>query len=417
MKKFTVLRFNKKGEKLQSIKVKDGIFIEEDSQEEFDKKLLQNVKNKEQDIKDRYIWYPGTRIPHIYLMQLKKIDKYNYIGGAPSPWTKPENIQINEQLLNTENIYEKLEQAKKDGNRELIEFFSQPLVSWRCPITLTKKALYAQAKTISNRNSKSDFIIDNLDRFEEAIKKIINIYLIERINTVNGMSAMINILSSKLQFRVGNNEKNDKTGTGITTFKPKHLKIIDNEIEFNFIGKKHVKWRRKFFIKDEIDMLLYNDLKELYNRQTEWLFEINNKRINSNDANKLIRKCFGATNDEEKYLSFHAYRHRTASILFKKHTESQEFELMLLKKIEKIEKSKIKNKDLKKAKIIGKELMIICKKYVAPALNDTPGVVFKTYAGGKIFKNMYNKFNIEYDEKNRTFVKGQFNDETENGLE
>ena len=403
LQKFKLQRYKKNGTEIVPVKIKSGLWIEPHSDEEYQKNMDQNAKNKELGLKERFIYYPGTRVPHIHLMELKNRDKYNLICGGPMPWTDPSTIEVNEELLNTENIYEKLEQAKKENDKNQIDILTRPLVSWRCPQTQARKSLYPQAVTITNRNNKSDFVYDNLQRYEEAVVKLDKIYREEYVNNVTGISALINLLSAKFCFRVGNNEESN-SGVGVTTFKPKHIEIDEKgRMHFRFIGKKGVKWHKTFKPENEIEQLMYDGVLALKEKNNDFLFWFCGKRVTSGEANYLFKKVMNVQENEKDYLTFHSWRHFNATKGFLKELETIKIE----KKFKKIDDGRSKNKELTKAREINKQMneifSVVCK-----LLTDTPGVVKSTYAGGKIFKEFYEKNGIQYDEKKRTFIKAQF---------
>jgi len=410
MKKFEIKRFKKDGTKMTPVKIKDGVWIEPHSDEEYQKNIDLNDENKKLGIKDRFIYYPGTKIPHIHYMNAKKFDLYNQLTGGPMPWTYPDTIEINKELLAIENIYEKIIEAKANNDQKMVKFLTRPLITWKCPQFLIKRNVYAQGATISNRNDKSDFVYQNLNRFDEAIKEFEKIYLKERISTIEGISSLINLLSSKFSFRVGNEKKiNKNSGIGVTTFKPENIFIDDkNRLHFKFVGKKGVKWHKIFKPKDNFENFMYEDLIELKNQNNEYLFWFEGKRIDSGNVNELFRKILKVKNEEKDYLSFHSWRHFSASKAFLKELKK----IKIDKEIKKIEDKNDINKTIKKGRLINKSINKIFKK-VAPVLNDTPGVVKSTYSGGKIFKDFYNKYDIEYDNKKRTWSKEAHNDEIE----
>lgn len=409
LQKFTIERFKKDGTPMTPVKIKKGIWVEPHTQEQYDKNIQQNLINKEQGIKDRFIYYPGTKIPHIHYMELKKKDPYSYTGGGPMPWADPSTIEINEALLSTEDIYNKLEKAKLQNDKEQIEFLTRPLVTWRCPQTFEKKALYAQSVIISNRNDKSDFVYENLQRFEDAIKKLEEIYLKERLNSIRGVSALVNLLSSKFAFRVGNQLDKTNTGIGVTTLRNDNIYIDEkNILHFKFKGKRDVRWHKKFIPQTDLEKAMFDDLAILKNKNNEFIFYCGPQRITSIETNELFREVFDVKLEERDYLSFHSWRHYNASKAFLKFIQK----LNLDREFKKIEKKKDINTNVKKARLLTKEINDIFKK-VAPILNDTPGVVKSTYSGGKIFKEIYDKCGIEFDEKKRTFDKNSYSGEIE----
>ena len=382
--KFKVERFKNNGDPLKPVRIKQGIFV------------ASHTKKQE-----GFIYYPGTLIPNVNFQNCKKLDKYNNLKGGPPPWCDPTTIMINKKLLNTENIYDKLQKARENNDQKQIEFLSQPLVIWLCPQTLSKKAIYPQDVTVLNRNNKSDYVYDNLDRFEKAIEELQKIYKKEYIDTERGIAALINLLSAKFSFRVGNQLKKKCTGIGITTFRPKNIKVDEkNRIHFRFKGKKGMNWHKTFDPENDIEKLMHKGIIALKNKNKEFLF-YNGMRVDSGIVNDLFREVMEVKDNERDYLSFHSWRHFTASRLFIKELAK----LNLKRKLKKIEKSKrATNKKLLKAKLLHKTINKIFKK-VSKALSDTPGVVRATYAGGKIFKDFYNSHGIEFDDKKRTFDK------------
>jgi len=384
LEKFKIERFKNNGESLKPVRIKQGIFI------------LPHTKKQE-----GFIYYPGTLIPNTHFMEIRRYDKYNQLKGCCPPWTNPETIEINKELLNTENIYDKLQKARENNDVEQIEFLSRPLVTWLCPQTLTKKAIYPQDVTVLNRNNKSDYVYENLDRFEKAIEELQKIYKKEYIDTERGIAALINLLSAKFSFRVGNQTKKKCTGIGITTLRPKNIKVDEkNRIHFRFKGKKGMNWHKVFDPENDIEKLMHKGIIALKNKNKEFLF-YNGMRVDSGVVNDLFREVMKVKDNEREYLSFHSWRHRLASQLFIKELA----ELNLRRKLKRIEKSKrTTNKKLLKAKLLHKSINKIFKK-VAKTLNDTSGIVKAVYSGGKIFKDFYNSHGIEFDDKKRTFDK------------
>ena len=377
---FVVKRYKKNGEEMTPVKVRDGIEIEAH------KKKQANT-----------IYYPGTLVPHIHLMEARKYDKFNQLKGGPMPWTKPETIWVNKELLAVEDIYSKLEVAKKNNDTKMIEYLSQPLVTWTCPSRKNKKAIYPQGMIISNRNDKSDYVYKHLERFDNAILKLQDIYKKEYIKSTRGIAALVNLLSAKFCFRVGNCIDKKRTGIGVTTFRPKNIKIDpQRRIHFYFRGKKGVKWHKIFKPENDIEQLMYNGLIELRNKGNEFLFT-NDQRISSGMVNELFREVLKVKNNEKEFLSFHSWRHYNASKSFK----AELAKLRLSRKFSKILKSKSKaDKIIRKARLLNKMVNKVFKK-VAKILNDTPGVVKSTYAGGVIFKDFYTQNGIEFDSKRR----------------
>lgn len=379
--KFTIERFKKDGTALKPVKVKEGLWVE---------------PHKEKQ--EGCIYYTGTLVPHIHYIEAKKLDKFNQLKGSPMPWTNPSTIWVNKDLLEVEDIYSQLEKAKEEKDKKRIEFLSQPLIKWTCPMTLSKKAIYAQGKTISNANDKSDFVYFNLKRFEKAIVQLEEIYKQEGIKTERGISALINLLSSKFCFRVGNNTEK-RSGIGITTFKPQHITLDDKgRIHFSFIGKKHVRWHKIFEPENEIEKLMYDGLLELKNKNMEFLFW-NGGRVTSGHVNILFDEVFNVKKSEQSYLSFHSWRHYNAS----KALISELSKMSIKRKLNKILKNEKKNdewKSDKKNRLLNRSLNQVFKK-VAKGLNDSPGIVKRTYAGGEIMKQFFLSNNLLFDDKKR----------------
>lgn len=409
--KFEIKRFKKDGTELEPVKIKYGVWIEPHSDEEYNKNIEQNKINKEKGIKERFVYYSGTKIPHIYYMDIKKKDLYGYLAGGPSPWTDPSTIEINEELLKVENLYDKLEEAKKNKDEKMIEFLTRPLVSFRCPQHGCRKNLYAQAVIVSNRNERSGDVLNNISRYENAVKELETIFDKEYINSIDGISALQNLLSSKFCFRVGNTESL-KSGTGVTTFRPEHITVDEKgRMHFKFIGKKGVKWHKIFIPKTDIEKKMFDGLIELKNKKNEFLFWINNERVHSGYANEMFKKVMHIT-DEDGNLSFHTWRHFAASQLFKEELMDKKFRKSIEKEVKKIEEKYSDNRNLRVARLLNKEINNVFKN-VAPILNDTPGVVKSTYSGGKIFNEFYKEYGIEVDEKKRTWDKESYSKDLE----
>lgn len=412
MKNFTIKRYKKDGKKMIPVRVKDGIWVEPHSEEEYNKNI---EANKLKDKQSKFMYYPGTKVPHIHYMEAKKYDKYGYLSGGPMPWCKLETIETNKELLATEGLYEKLAQAEKDDDKEQLRFLTRPLLVWIDPCTGKKNGVYAQAVTITNRNNKSNYVYKNLDRFEQAVKDLETLYLEKRISTKTGICALINLLSYKLAFRVGNNE-NPKSGVGVTTFRIQHIEFEQDynnkKVQFKFKGKKGVQWNKTLNPKNELEECMVKDVKELwniyYNCPSGFLFQWGGKRITSADVNELFRKILKVTPDEELYLSFHSWRHYLASKAFLKELDK----IKIKKDIKKIEEKNDINSTIRKGRLITRELNKVFKK-VSKVLNDTAGVVSSTYAGGKIFRDFYNKYGVEFDEKKRSWSKEAHSDEVE----
>lgn len=385
LQKFTIERFKKDGNKMVPVKVKNGFWVEPHSEKQ-----------------EGFIYYPGTLIPSINFMEVRKYDKYNQLRGGPPPWCDPSTIEINKELLEVEDIYSKLMEAKNNNDTERVKFLSKPLISWRCPMTLARRNLYAQGVTISNRNDKSDYVYDNLERFDKAVEKLKDIYNNEYVDSVRGQAALINLLSSKFCFRVGNViDKN--SGKGITTLLKKHLTIDEKQrMHFNFQGKKDVRWHKVLSPENEIEQKIYDGLKKLIEGKNndDFVFSFNGERLTSKEANDMFKEVLEVKENEKEFLTFHSWRHRMASMMFKKALD----DVNLDKAFKKIDDGRSENKQLKKARLINREINELFKS-VGKLLNDTPGVVRSTYAGGKVFKQFYEKNGIVYDDKNRRFNK------------
>lgn len=380
MEKFIIERHKKDGSIISPVKIRKGFWVEPHPQSQ-----------------EGIIYYPGTLVPHIHYMAIKKYDLFNQLKGGPMPWTDPQTIQVNKDLLSTENIYLKIEEAKKTNNTEQIAFLSKPLVTWICPQSLQKKAIYSNDITIHNRNSKSDFVFEHTNRFDEAIIKLQQIFEQEGVKTSRGIAALINLLSAKFCFRAGNDVEKKRTGVGVTTFRPKNIKIEADRMYFSFRGKKGVKWYKGFKPSTPFEQLMYNGLVELKEKNKEFLFTLD-QRIDSTAANNLFREVLDVKDNEKEFLSFHSWRHYNASKAF----SAALSKITIKRKLNKIERGKSKEKDLVKARLLNKSINDIFKR-VAKILNDTPGVVKTTYAGSKILKDFYEQNGVEYDEKRRSY--------------
>jgi len=131
------------------------------------------------------------------------------------------------------------------------------------------KEKYDKAMRLSNRIEKIRKVIKSgMNSKEEKIRKIATVcYLID----VLGM-------------RVGDEKDEDEADTvGATTLRVEHIKINDNRIDFDFLGKDSVRWEKSI---QNPDPLLRQNLEQFMKGKSpgDLVFD----KINSHEVNKFL---------------------------------------------------------------------------------------------------------------------------------
>ena len=161
------------------------------------------------------------------------------------------------------------------------------------------KAKYDKALTLATQITKiKESMVKDMKSKDPKVRKIATAcYLIYR-------TAM----------RVGDEKDPDEADTvGATTLRKEHVKLANNSIEFDFLGKDSVRWQETVQIGDD-DKQFYENLKELIMNKKpddEIFDEITSRHVNayfSGIVKSLTAKVFRtylATNEVKGYLKKH----------------------------------------------------------------------------------------------------------------
>jgi DNA topoisomerase-1 len=162
------------------------------------------------------------------------------------------------------------------------------------------KAKYDKALTLATQITKiKDSMVKDMKNKDPKIRKIATAcYLIYRTS-----------------MRVGDEKDPDEADTvGATTLRKEHVKLGNNSIEFDFLGKDSVRWQETIHVTDD-DKQFYENLKEsIANKKSnEEIFDgITSRHVNayfSGIVKGLTAKVFRtylATNEVKGYLKKHA---------------------------------------------------------------------------------------------------------------
>jgi DNA topoisomerase-1 len=227
--------------------------------------------------------------------------------------------------------------------------------------------------------SDSAFIKQNREKekFEKAAKlgkksKSIEKYILKNLDAKNEITrkiATVCWLILKPNMRVGDEKDPEEADTvGAITLRKEHIKIQDNIIHFDFLGKDSVRWKKSVKAPDSV----IRNIEHYSKISKEYLFEgIDSKKVSRFLSKKLpgltgkvfrtwrCTKTLGetlkkskVTKDDEVYVKkFHAKiaNLKVAEVANHKRKVSPKFDERLLKKENKLKDLKIKLKE-KKAK-------------------------------------------------------------------
>ena len=159
--------------------------------------------------------------------------------------------------------------------------------SWRDYISKKIKYVYpSESSGIKQERDKIKY--DEALKLEKRIKIIrnkINKMLTSK-NTQERKIATVCYLLDELSMRVGDEKDEDEADTvGAITLRIEHVKIKDNKIEFDFLGKDSVRWNKT--IKD-VNKSVLNNFKE-FTKDKESKEEIFDN-VTSNKVNRFLDK-------------------------------------------------------------------------------------------------------------------------------
>ena len=159
------------------------------------------------------------------------------------------------------------------------------------------KAKYEKASHLSEQIDKiKEKIVKNMTSKDPKIRRIATAcYLIYRTS-----------------MRVGDEKDPDEADTvGATTLRKEHIKLGNNSIEFDFLGKDSVRWQEKIPAKEGFDKQFYDNLAELTKNKkpSEEIFHgITSRHVNAfyssivNDLTAKVFRTYLSTNEVKKYL-------------------------------------------------------------------------------------------------------------------
>ena len=185
------------------------------------------------------------------------------------------------------------------------------LAKWHDQLTKKDKYVWlAESSSIRQEQDKA--------KYEQAIKLRKSIKKIRKhIKNNLGSSekkkrkiATVTYLIDKLAMRVGDEKDKDEADTvGATTLRVEHVKVKGKKIEFDFLGKDSVRWKKTLEERDA--SLLINNIEEFTKgkKQEDTIFD----KISSSDVNKFLSegmkgitakvfRTYHATNEVIDYL-------------------------------------------------------------------------------------------------------------------
>mgnify|MGYP001221960343 FL=1 len=183
------------------------------------------------------------------------------------------------------------------------------LAKWHDQLTDKDKYVWlSDTSTIRQEQDKAKY--EKAINLQKSIPKIRK-YIRNNLSSTNEKvkkTATVAYLIDNLAMRVGDEKDEDEADTvGATTLRVEHIKINGNRVEFDFLGKDSVRWKKslegdKQFIKNIQDFIKGK-------KQSEAIFD----KISSTDVNKFLADCkrgitakvfrtFHASNQVDAYL-------------------------------------------------------------------------------------------------------------------
>jgi len=150
---------------------------------------------------------------------------------------------------------------------------------------------YLYSKEWINNQEKAKFVrliyfLKNVNYIRKNVKKILK----EDSWSKEKLIAFIITIIDHSGLRIGNEKYEELYDThGITTLKKQHIKMFNNKIELNFIGKKNV--INTCTLKNNILIKLFKNLNE-YNQPNndDYFFTINCKILSNTSVNNFLKK-------------------------------------------------------------------------------------------------------------------------------
>jgi DNA topoisomerase-1 len=265
-----------------------------------------------------------------------------------------------------------------------------------------KQYVYSENSKIKRENKKilkMTKLSNNIDKLKNQIKKD----LLNKSIDKNKLIALILKIMDLCNFRGGNKKYEEKYGSyGLTTLHKKHVKIKDNSIEIDFIGKKGV--QNNCILKDKVVQDIIKKVYNISSKDNPYLFSIADKdnigkniNVSITDLNNYLEKFDVTTKDLRTW---------NANIIFlknfKKEVENMINDISYNYKSDE-QKSKIRKSMIKDA-----------IKKTAISLHHTPTICKSSYIcknilkdiedNESIFRNISNK-NIIFEDFLKTLLK------------
>lgn len=304
------------------------------------------------------------------------------------------------------------------------------IARWNEPIMNKIKYVWLAANSTFKANS-------DIKKFELARKLKQNITKIRDINNNNLINSDIKMrqiatvvyLIDKLAIRAGNEKGEDEADTvGATSLRFEHLKLIDNKLYLDFLGKDSVRYKNSTdideqvhknldeFMKDKqrgdliFDSITTTDvnkyLQSLMNGLTAKLFRtFNSSNLMQNELDMIVEKYKNYKKDDKMDLLLLEFNKANSKIAVlcnhqKNITKSFNSGLMKINEMIKNLKEKIKiTENRKKRKILKLKLkkLIIKKEIKIELSNVSLGTSIANYIDIRIIVAWIKKFNIPID--------------------
>jgi DNA topoisomerase-1 len=222
-----------------------------------------------------------------------------------------------------------------------------------------RKQVIYNPKYIKEQTDKKYDKIEDFGKYFLKIKKCIAKDIRSSDEKTKIIAMIITIILS-CGFRIGNKKyEKENNSHGITTLKLSHISIGDNNIEFDFIGKKGV--RNKSVCNNKY---IYEYLSKKYEdcEKDAYIFTCNNTCINSVDVNNYLANKLGVNITTKDLRTWNA--NNLFSKFFNKSLECKECKNPVKKAIE----------------------------LTAMQLHNTPTVCKNSYIDPKIIESAMNKF-------------------------
>lgn len=285
-----------------------------------EKKVLSSTRKRlKEELKKKYGWA---------IVDNNKFEVANWMveppglflgrGAHPLRGRWKPRIYANDVIL---NLSEDAPIPEGDWKEIVHDHESMWLAKWIDKLTKKEKYVWL-ADTARPRQERDKEKYDEAKRLSKKIGRIVKeIYKGMRAkDKKKRMVATVCYLIYKLAMRVGDEKDPDEADTvGATTLRIEHVKLKENLIEFDFLGKDSVRWQKSIEINEE-NKILYDNLKEFMKgkKEGDLIFSDITSRSVNNFLGKIMRgltakvfRTYLATNAVIKYLTSINYEELT----------------------------------------------------------------------------------------------------------